>query len=593
MTDTMPSRGPDYRGHIDVFGFHDGAGGLFFIGWVSDDIAAALPDADLVLGFEKQDLDGRGVAVFYPRSDLPPHSTGMVLFVAAGKRPAGEFFSIATRAHRGKLAVTPTQQVAECGAAALAEALAPVLAQASAALPAAVHAALFPPPPIEPYDGANTMAALAGRVMLEIDHAVLCPPDGVAIIGWLLAAPGALTGVALRSGRRALPLDPARFVRLPRPGVIEAIGGAHGFGPDEARCGFIAFAAEGYDPALPAALEVTTETGQTGLRPLPPPLLRGLPAIRLLLTECDMQFADVAPAFDDVLGPAIARLAAARLRAPGAAARADFGPPPAAPSASIVVPLYGGLDHLELQLALLADDPAMHGVELLLVLDDPPRRRDLENLADSLWARFRLPFSLLFNARNLGFAPACGVGLAAARGPHVCFLNSDVFPLAPGWLPALAARLDADPTLGIVAPLLLHDDGTVQHQGMRFRRQPRHGNWHFSEHVGHGLYPAEGGGLAPAIAVTGACIVMPTDLARRLGGFDPAYVIGDFEDSDLCLRAAAAGFASAVDGDVRLCHLGRQSQAAAAERWRMNLTLYNAWVHQQRWAATLDEGDPA
>jgi hypothetical protein len=39
-----------------------------------------------------------------------------------------------------------------------------------------------------------------------------------------------------------------------------------------------------------------------------------------------------------------------------------------------------------------------------------------------------------------------------------------------------------------------------------------------------------------------------------------------------------------------LYHLERKSQATASARWRMNLTLYNAWVYQTRWGAQLHAG---
>ncbi len=42
-------------------------------------------------------------------------------------------------------------------------------------------------------------------------------------------------------------------------------------------------------------------------------------------------------------------------------------------------------------------------------------------------------------------------------------------------------------------------------------------------------------------AVTGACMMMRTELARRLGGFDEVFVVGDFEDSDLCMKIRQEG----------------------------------------------------
>jgi GT2 family glycosyltransferase len=77
-------------------------------------------------------------------------------------------------------------------------------------------------------------------------------------------------------------------------------------------------------------------------------------------------------------------------------------------------------------------------------------------------------------------------------------------------------------------------------------------------------------------------MLMRRDVALELGGFDPDYAIGDFEDADLCLRAAALGLRCAVDMTVRAYHLERQSQNAAPGDWRRNLTLLNAWTFNRR-----------
>src|SRR4029077_21234102 len=132
--------------------------------------------------------------------------------------------------------------------------------------------------------------------------------------------------------------------------------------------------------------------------------------------------------------------------------------------------------------------------------------------------------------------PANNVGLRAARGKFVCFMNSDVFPGQPDWLERLALQLETHPNLGIIGPLLLHCDGSVQHEGMDFEPLPEFGSWLFGIHPRKGKKRARSSGLRRHISITGACMVMRSEVAREMGAFDEIYVVGDFEDSDLCLR---------------------------------------------------------
>ncbi len=713
MAVAPPSGGREYRGHVDFFGFHDGARALVFGGWASHALADALRPGELAIAFSGGGATGQAMVSFYPREALGALGIGMLVVMPAGRRPAGAFLSITVAADGSDHVLLPTPNTQEHGTADLPRWLAPMLAKAAPPLPPPVALALSvaspaipgaieivghaaearswlacgwvagdaptePAPPVwrfpagehsggvigwyprpefaghgvgfvallpdaasdigallaldlgvgavlrpgadtrilhdaalqaamrgpagqawpaqsqarllarlawRAFAGADTLGDLADRVLLEIDQTIHCPPHGLVLMGWMLAAQGAVREIRLRGATRTSVLDLSRAVRFPRPAVIDAVGRQYGF--DDVRCGFAVFVPDGWTPPGPVWLEVETARGGLGHKTVPMPKLHGMAAIRTLLADSDMQFADVAPAFEHVFGPAIAALNESRLRERPSIDVVQYGDAPADPAYTVVVPLFGRLEFMEVQAALFARDPEVRASEIIYVLDDPPKRRDAENLAASIHARFALPLTLIVLGRNLGFAPACNIGLAAAHGRRVCFLNSDAFPLDDGWLGRLAARLAADPALGMVGPLLLHDDGTVQHQGMGFRRQPRYGNWYFGRHDRLGQLPPESGGLRAVPSITGACVVMDTQVARRLGGFDEAYVIGDFEDSDLCLRARAAGFGCAVDLDVRLCHLGRRSQVSTEERWRMNLTLYNAWLHHGRWEPTI------
>jgi GT2 family glycosyltransferase len=312
---------------------------------------------------------------------------------------------------------------------------------------------------------------------------------------------------------------------------------------------------------------------------------RGLAATRQALHFELTHLASLDHAFDKALGPAVSALRDALRLRPGAPTRLVFGAMPPAPLCSVIIPLFGRIDLLEVQLALFSDDAELAGCELIYVLDDPARRHEVADLARSVHARLALPFRLLMLDRNVGFAAASNVGLGEATAGFVCFLNSDVFPEQAGWLGRLIQRLRKDAKLGVVGPRLVYENGSIQHEGMVYEPQAEIGGWMFPLHVNKGRRPAASSGLRRVEAITGACMVMRRKLAAAMGGFDEAFVIGDFEVSDLCRRLAAGGFGCAVDTDVQLVHLERQSQGLEDAVFRRNLTAYNAWVHQRRWFA--------
>jgi len=334
-------------------------------------------------------------------------------------------------------------------------------------------------------------------------------------------------------------------------------------------------------PLGEAWIEVVLHSGETGTLPLPGPSL-GPPAMRGLLEGIGAIPPDqLDRAFDAVLGPPLVAWHRARLAAPMAVEELAFGPVLAAPRASLVIPLHGRLDLLTAQAALLSD---LTADEVILVLDDPPLREAAIALASSLAHRFGRPLRLLLPAESRGFGPASNLGLERARGAVVVFLNADAFAESPGWLDRLLAALD-DPSVGAAGARLLYPDGSLQHGGMIPEAAADRAGWLFPEHPGKGLRPPPASAAPRDVpALTGACLALRREVAQRYGGFDPAYVIGDFEDADLCRKLARDGLRLTMVDTAELTHLERQSQGSvAAAQGRWNLTLLNAWTYNRRW----------
>lgn len=265
----------------------------------------------------------------------------------------------------------------------------------------------------------------------------------------------------------------------------------------------------------------------------------------------------------------------------------EFGPAPAQPEVSIVIPLYNRVDLIEHQLAQFANDSTMLGNELIYVLDSPELAPELLPRVAELHELYRVPFRLATLSRNGGFAVATNLGAGLARAERLLLLNSDVLPDRPGWLPDLVEAHDSLPEAGAVAPKLLYDDGSIQHAGMEFRRNPATGGWELA-HSLKGLHRAFAGAneRRAVPALSGACMLLNRELFEELGGFSVDYVKGGYEDADLCMRIRERDLEAWYVPEVELFHLEGRSYVPSPTDMSNR---FNAWLFNQRWGAQAEQ----
>src|SRR5262249_25055035 len=187
-----------------------------------------------------------------------------------------------------------------------------------------------------------------------------------------------------------------------------------------------------------------------------------------------------------------------------------------------------------------ARDPELKAAEIIYVVDDPRLTSDAISFARSLHELLDISVRVVHSGPNRGFAGANNTGVQHASGRYVVLLNSDVLPGGAGWLGRMTQVLQALPDAGPLAPRLLYHDETIQHDGIAFRRDPTWPTLWLNDHPGKGLptYLVPGPPLERVPAVSAACMLVERALYIELGGLDERYIVGDFEDSDFCLRAA-------------------------------------------------------
>jgi len=267
------------------------------------------------------------------------------------------------------------------------------------------------------------------------------------------------------------------------------------------------------------------------------------------------------------------------------------GPQPESPRVSIVVPQYDRLDLLEPQFAAMAHDSSLSECELIHVIDSPWNYDRFLMSINQLSRLFQVSCKVVRLSENLGFAGATNAGANVAQGKRLLLLNSDVIPKARGWMTDMIQAYHAHDNIGALGCTLLYENDTIQHAGMAYRREelPPH-HW-YPYHPFKGMHAAS---AAPeereVLAITGACLMVDRDLYWQVGGLSSSYLLGDFEDSDFCLRLRQLGRRNWYTPKVSLYHL--EGQSYAFDPKRAAITRHNAIIHNDRWGSLLDEISP-
>ena len=165
----------------------------------------------------------------------------------------------------------------------------------------------------------------------------------------------------------------------------------------------------------------------------------------------------------------------------------------------------------------------------------------------------------------------------AAQPPHhrVLLLNNDVIFTGPGPIVAMYDAFDEHPGAGVVGLCLDYPDGTIQHWGIDLLREgPARG---FPYHPGttrQGVHRP--GRTFPAIATTGACLMIGADTWRQLGGLDEQYE-KECQDVDLCLAARRVGLGVLVVDAGPVQHLENATRPCGEESWPDRRLLLRRW----------------
>lgn len=155
------------------------------------------------------------------------------------------------------------------------------------------------------------------------------------------------------------------------------------------------------------------------------------------------------------------------------------------------------------------------------------------------------------NSENQGYPRACTYGLARASGEYIVIINNDVL-VTPHWDKRILAVFGRDSSIGIVGPRTNYCAGPQVVTNCRYDENTLD-SWAEKWYLKHA------GTMRGTSRLIGFLWMMKREVVEKIGGFDPLFGVGNFEDDDYCLRAQLAGFKLAIADDVFVHHYGSQS----------------------------------
>jgi GT2 family glycosyltransferase len=299
---------------------------------------------------------------------------------------------------------------------------------------------------------------------------------------------------------------------------------------------------------------------------------------------------------EDVSTPAARRVVEDHLRRVGSAARLrdaatlrlDYPVGDPAPLVSFVIPTRNRVDLLRACVESVLQRTDYPALELLIVSnrsDDPSMLAYLEALASDPRIRV-LRYDAPFN-----YSAVNNLAARRAKGSFLVLLNDDIEVTDPGWLAEMIGQASR-PGVGAVGAQLFYPDGKVQHAGVVL------GLGNVAGHLFRGL-PAGSRGWARwtrvprrVSAVTGACMVVRTELYMALGGLDEEHLPVAFNDIDFCLRLGRRGYRTILTPHARLVHHESATRGLDRSTETVRRLRREEAFMRERWGAEL-EIDPA
>ncbi|MGZ7107764.1 MAG: glycosyltransferase family 2 protein [Methanobacterium sp.] len=229
------------------------------------------------------------------------------------------------------------------------------------------------------------------------------------------------------------------------------------------------------------------------------------------------------------------------------------------PLVSIIILNWNGKKVTEKCLTTLIDVTSYSNFNLIVI-----ENNSSDGSAKFLSKKFGNKIDLICLNENLGFIKGNNHGIEYSflkyHPQYIILLNNDTEIIEEDWLDKLINIIDKDEKIGIIGPKLLFPDRRIQWSGRKkgcntvnliLQTLTARMNPGFGENEKNAPYANF---IGEVNTISGACMVIKSDLIKKIGFLDLSLYPMYQEDVEYSLRAQEAGYKVFYHGDVNIIH---------------------------------------
>ncbi len=223
---------------------------------------------------------------------------------------------------------------------------------------------------------------------------------------------------------------------------------------------------------------------------------------------------------------------------------------------SVIIPIKDHIDYLQKLLKSIFEKTSYKNYEII-VLDNNSVEEETAAYLQEIDGKNNvrvIPAKMEFNWSKIN-----NYGAKYATGDILIFMNNDMEIISPDWIEQLV-QYASQPEVGVVGPMLLYDDNTIQHAGVVIGMN----TW--ADHI-YKACNAEmdsSNFVLPSItrnvmAVTGACLAIEKKKFEEIKGFSEKFIICG-SDIEIGIRAYEKGLYNVYNPNVKIYHYESKSR---------------------------------